>query len=102
MDIKFLKIKKNYKKDDFKINPSIYWKGIIFFSFLAIVASSVFAYNLFIEVTKEDTLNVKENMLKVGNKEKEKIRDVLEYFAEREKKSIEILNSKTSVIDPSI
>ena len=41
-------------------------------------------------------------MIKIGNKEKEKIKDVLEYFAEREKKSVEILNSKTSVIDPSI
>lgn len=102
MKIKFFKIKKDYKKENFKINFNFYWKIVVILFFLSVVASFAFAYNLFMEVNKEDSSMIEKNSVKIGDKEKEKIKDILEYFAEREKKSIEILNSKTSIIDPSL
>lgn len=102
MKIKLFKIKKDYQKENFKINLDFYWRGIIIFSLLSVIASFAFAYNIFTEINKEDSSMIEKDNIKIGDKEKEKIRDILEYFAEREKKSIEILNSKTSIIDPSL
>jgi len=97
-----LKLKKNYKKENFKIEPGVYWEIMIIFLFLLIIVSFVFAYNLFIQTNKEDVLTVQNNSQELGNKEESKIKDVLNYFAEREKKSTEILNSSSSVVDPSL
>jgi hypothetical protein len=102
MKIKFFKIKKSYKKENFKINPHIYWEILVIFSGLSIIVSFVFAYNLFIETNKEDNSVIENNSVKIGNKEEEKIKDALQYFAEREKKSAEIFNSPSLVVDPSL
>ena len=102
MKIKLFKIKKRYEKEIFKINPSIYWKVLVIFSALLMIGSFVFAYNLFTQTNKEDSLIVGNNTQKIGNKEEEKIKDALEYFSEREKKSVEILNSTIPIVDPSL
>ena len=102
MKIKFFKIKKDYRKENFKIVSDIYWKILIIFLALAIVASFIFAFNLFRQTNKEGSLITENNNGKIENKEKEKIKDVLGYFSEREKKSAEILNSTVVAIDPSL
>ena len=102
MKIKFFKIKKDYRKEDAKINPDIYWKILVIILFLAIVTSFVFAYNVFQQINKDDVAIVQNNDEKIGNKEKVKIGDALKYFSEREKKSNEILNSPSVVADPSL
>ncbi len=102
MKINFLKIKKVYKKESFKINSSIYWNFLVVFALLVMIISFVFAYELFLKTSKEDVQVNTFNNMKIGNKEKEKIGKALEYFSEREKKSVEILNSPVPVVDPSI
>ena len=102
MKIKFFKIKKNYRKEGAKINPDIYWKILVTILFLAIVASFIFAYNIFKETNRDDIVIIQNNDDKMGNKEKIKIGDALKYFSEREKKSNEILNSPLVISDPSL
>ena len=102
MKINFLKIKKDYRKEDAKINPDIYWKILVIILFLAIVISFIFAYNLFQHTNKDDIVIEQKNDDKMGNKEKVKIGDALKYFSERERKSNEILNSPSVIADPSL
>ncbi len=102
MKIELFKIEKNYRKENFEINPGIYWKTIMVLAFLAISTLLVFSYNLFIQTNKENTSVVGKKDNKNENKEKEKIKNALEYFSEREKKSIEILNSPVPIVDPSL
>jgi uncharacterized membrane protein SpoIIM required for sporulation len=102
MKIKFFKIKKDYKKENYKINPNIYWKVTLIVLFFLMVGSFIFSYNLFVKTNKDEEINTENNSDKIGNKEEEKIKDALEYFSEREKKSAEILNSSSTIVDPSI
>ena len=102
MKTKFFKIKKIFKKENFEINPDIYWRVVVIVFLLLTIASFVFAYNLFVQINDGDISSTQNNSEKVGNKEKGKIEDALNYFSEREKKSTEILNSSSSIVDPSL
>ena len=102
MKIKFFKIKKDYRKENFEINSDVYWKILVIFFTLTIFTSFIFAYNIFIQTNKDDVPVFENNNDKIGNKEKENMKDVLEYFSNREKKSEEIMNSSVSVVDPSL
>lgn len=102
MKIKFFKIKKDYKKEDFRINPSIFWRILVIVALMLLVVSFIFSYNLFRQTNKQDDLMIGENNGENRNKEKEKIKEVLDYFSEREKKSTEILNSPVTIVDPSL
>lgn len=100
--IKFFKIKKSYKKENFKVNPNIYWEILVIFSLLAIIISFIFSYNLFIQTNKNNVGILKNDNGKTVNTEKERIKNALDYFSQREKKSTEILNSPVPVVDPSL
>ncbi len=101
MKIKFLQKKKSFKKGDSGIKPDLYWKYILLTTFILILLSCAFGLYLFIKVDKETTppeigLSGQETI------KKERLDKVLEYFSEREKKSAQILNSPSPVIDPSL
>lgn len=100
MKINFLKVKKNYLKGNFKFSPNFFWKVIVGLFFLFIIGSFLFSFNLFREINKQNDLVEAKNVQKISDKEKQKIQEALNYFSEREKKSTEILNSATSVVDP--
>jgi hypothetical protein len=102
MKIKFFKIKKDYKKENYEVNFNTYWKIIVIFSFLALVASFIFAFNFFTQTNKEGDLTFGKNSGEISNTEKERVKNAIDYFSEKEKKSIEILNSLPAVIDPSL
>ena len=99
--MKFLKKKKKFKKGGLGIKPDLYWRYILYTTFALIFLSSVFGLYLFMKINNEPippVVNVNgENSIK-----KERIDKVLEYFSEREKKSIEILNSPSPIVDPSL
>jgi hypothetical protein len=101
MDLKFLKKQKKFKKASLIIKPDLYWRYLIYMTFFLILVSCVFGFYLFIKINKEPILPVVstggEGLIK-----KERINKVLEYFKERENKSIEILNSPSPIIDPSL
>jgi hypothetical protein len=102
MKIKIFKVKKDYKKEDFRVNSSAFWKFIVIFSLLLIMGAFAYSYGLFLRINEEEVLKIEVNNDKIGNKEAEKIKNALDYFSEREKKSIEILNSTPAVVDPSL
>lgn len=101
MDLKFLKKKKKFRKGGSGIKPDLYWKYILWMTFGLIFISCIFGFYLFIKTNKELVVPVV-NVDGQGIIKKERIDKVLEYFQERENKSIEILNSPSPIIDPSL
>ncbi len=100
MQIKFLKKKKKFVKGGSNIKPDLYWRCILYMTFALILISCAFGLYLFLKINQESTTN----STIVNNQEiikKERLNKVLEYFKERENKSIEILNSPSPIIDPS-
>ena len=70
-------------------------------TFVLILASCAFGLYLFMKISNESVAPVI-NVGKQDTIKKERLNKVLEYFSEREKKSIEILNSPSPIIDPSL
>jgi cell shape-determining protein MreC len=101
MEIKFLKRKKKFRKGGLGIKPDLYWRYILYVTFVLIILSFAFGFYLFMRINKEPNLSVasvnRGDLIK-----KERIDKVLEYFKEREKKSAEILNSPSLIVDPSL
>jgi len=101
MGINFLKKKKKFRKGGMGIKPDFYWKYILYITFTLIVIFCAFGLYLFLEINDKSTVPVvdisEQNVIK-----KERFEKVLEYFKEREKKSAEILNSPSPIIDPSL
>ena len=93
---------KKIKKENFKINVDFYWKLILSMAFLLIMVSFVFGFYLFRQINKEQILSTSGGSDTALTMEKKRIEKVLEYFSEREKKSADILNSPSSVVDPSL
>lgn len=102
MKINFPKIKKHFKKESFEISPEKYWQLLVLLFFAVLVLSFVSSYNLYQGINKEDAIFGENNIGKAEKDKKDKINKVLKYFEEREKKSIEILNSENSIVDPSL
>lgn len=102
MKIKFFKKEKNFKKEDFKLNPNIFWKSSVFMVFLVIIFSAFFGYFLFLQISKETALGVNSPGSQIETIKKERIDKVLEYFSARKQKSNKILNSPSPIIDPSL
>lgn len=99
--INLFKTKKNFKKKHLELNPGFYWKLIIGVTFVLIFFSFLFGYYVFSEV-KKDSISPLSNVIKKQPIEKERLDKVLEYFSAREKKSAQILNSPSPVVDPSL
>ncbi|MFA5827551.1 MAG: hypothetical protein WC839_03605 [Candidatus Paceibacterota bacterium] len=101
MEIDFLKKKKKFKKESFRVKPDFYWRRILYVWVVLILASCVFGFYFFMKMNRELVLPVistgEQNAIK-----KERFNSILEYFKEREKKSIEILNSPSPIVDPSL
>ncbi len=101
MKIKFFKREKKFKKGGFGVKPDLYWKYILFAIFSLILASCIFGLCLFIKINRE-LISPVTNTSERETIKKERLDKILEYFSEREKKSIEILNSPSPIIDPSL
>lgn len=101
MNLDFLKKKKKFKKGGIGVKPDLYWKYILFMTFFLILVSCAFGLYLFLKINSESAIFVTDTQGQDTIK-KERINKVLEYFSEREKKSTEILNSPSPIIDPSL
>jgi len=101
MNLKFLKKKKKFKKGGLGIKPDLYWQYILLATFILIILASVFSLYIFWEVNNASILPASNTGEQEAIK-KERIDKVLEYFQERGKKSLEIINSPSPIIDPSL
>ncbi len=101
MKIKFPKTKKNFKKGSHTVNPDFFWQLLLIFAGCMILASFVAGVLVFRNVTNDAAFDDAGTVSKPSMVRKARIDAVLGYFADREKKSTDILNSPSPVIDPS-
>jgi hypothetical protein len=101
MNLNFLKKKNQFRKKGIDIKPDLYWMYILSLTFILILLAFIFGLYLFININKEMVLPVA-NIEKDSALKKERFKKVLEYFDQREIKSIEILNSPSPIVDPSL
>ncbi len=102
MQIKFFKMKKVFKKESFTINPDIYWRYILFVSFILIFSFFVFDFYVFKQTNKDLNFSIDNLEMKEVNTVKERLNNALLHFSNREKKSTRILNNPAPVVDPSL
>jgi len=102
MKIKLFKKENNFKKKNFQLNPNLYWKIAVGGAFVVILLSFFFGYRLFMRINQESVLPVANEGGQIPMVNKDRIEKVLNYFSEKEKKSIKILNSPAPFVDPSL
>ena len=99
----FLKKKKNFKKkDNPAIDPNVYWRVMLFLVLFIVLVSLGLGFYLVKEVNKEPETPLSYQSLDGKISKKGRIDAVLEYYANKEKKSDEIKSSTEPIIDPSI
>ncbi len=102
MDLKIFKKKKSFIKENYSTDPNIYWRFILCFIFICIFGVFFFGWYFFTKTNKEINVSIPNTNMPVEIISKDKIKEVLEYFSMKEKKSVEIINSFSSMIDPSL
>ena len=101
MQIKFFKKENKLKKDNFQINPDLYWNITLGIFLLLIIAISFFGYTLFNKVNSPFVYENPNPTVQVETVNKDRLDKVLNYFSDREKKSADILNGASVLVDPS-
>ncbi|MBU0999318.1 hypothetical protein KKG24_03385 [Patescibacteria group bacterium] len=102
MKINFFKKENNFKKKDFAFHPNFFWKIILISTMIIIFLSLLFGYGLFKQTNEEPILPLTNNDGQFPVVNKDRIEKVLNFFYTREKKSIDILNSSSFIVDPSL
>lgn len=102
MNINFLKSKKSYKKQDYQIDPEMYWKVILYIALIIVTVFVVYDFSVFTEVNNDPAVSSVNINDQIEKNRKKRIESFLEYFSQREKKSDDISNSPSPVVDPSI
>jgi len=101
MDFKFFKKKKKYQKNFFKNNVSFFWKLILFLFFVFLLIIVFFSFHTFKKINQETIFLNEEIELIIKNQEKDKLKDILNYFSQKELKTEEIFETDFLIIDPS-
>ena len=101
MQVKVFKRKKNFRKGGLRIHPDMFWQVILLAGFFVFFASSIFGFYFFKTIQQKFLLPDQDvrDFSKVVSKER--IDKVLEYFSLNERKSDEIINSPSPIVDPS-
>lgn len=102
MKIELFKIKKSFKKESFSVNPNTYFRFVVLIAFAVILVGFGFGFYAFKELGGESVEKKDKSGGITELTKKEKIDKVLEYFTERDRKSIEIINSPAPIVDPSL
>ena len=95
------KTAKNWKKDKLKLDPNFYWKMAICGALFLALLSFAFGYYLFTQINQEPLMLSGVSGKKAEEIDKDRIKNILQYFSEREKKSNQIINSPSPIVDPS-
>lgn len=102
MKIELFKKKKNFRKGGFHTNPDICWEIIICVAFAIILAALVFSFLLFKKINKGFTVPEGDTKGKASLVSRERVDKALGFFSERAQKSIQIINSPSPIVDPSL
>ena len=102
MDIKFLKIKKTFRKGGLHINPDVFWNILQGTAFVLVISSFIFGFYLFYKIEKGFVLPTQSTDNKTQSIDMERINKILELFSQKKEKSTKITNSPSPIVDPSI
>ncbi|MFH1200948.1 MAG: hypothetical protein V1484_01300 [bacterium] len=102
MKINSFKKENSFKKKDFTFHSNLYWRIILISTVIIILLSFLFGYRLFMKINQEPILPFTNEDGRLPIINKDRIEKVLNYFSEREKKSNQILNFPSPVVDPSL
>ncbi|MBP6866037.1 MAG: hypothetical protein KBC12_00640 [Candidatus Pacebacteria bacterium] len=100
--LNLLKKKKVWKKNDFEINPNLYWRYLLVLVVVVIAGSFVFGVIIYGQIKSEPLSAVDSGRETERSDQKNSILEMLEYFETRKEKSELITNSPSPVVDPSI
>lgn len=100
---KFFNKEKNFRKEEESLwlDLNLHWRVAVAIMFLGSFFAFWFGYYLFTETNKEQAVSKVEGT-PTDTVKKEAIQKELEYFSAREKRSSEILNSPSPIVDPSL
>ena len=103
MNLKFLKFKKenNFKKENFQFELTPYWGIAVCAALLITIFSLFFCYRLFMKIKEDKILGTADAGNPIPEVRGDRMKKALDYFSEREKESIEILNAPAPIVDPS-
>jgi hypothetical protein len=101
MELKLPKRKKVFKKGGLYTSPDIFWDIIQVVAFLFILGSLVFGFFLFRKINKAFVVQSENSNTKTTIISKERIDKALEYYANKEKISQNIITLPSPIIDPS-
>lgn len=105
LNINFLqkfKTKKVFKKENNQIDPNKFWNALLSVFFLIFLGGAVFGYFTFQNLTKDLAVNTENDQNSVGTNQRNKIKNIIEYFDQKQANSGKILESETLIIDPSL
>ena len=103
LNFSFLKRKNNIlKKDNSKFNPEFYWKIILYITFAIIIGSFAFGFIIFMQMNTDYTDSPEASSAQTNLVKTERVEKVLKIFSDRENKSNGIINSPSTIIDPSL
>ena len=101
MQINFFKPKNNFKKKRIEPNPNFYWKIAVLCTLILMVCVFGFGYYMFTMVNDEAPYS-SETTIKKEPVEKERLEKILDYYAAKNKKLNQIINTDAPVVDPSL
>ena len=102
MNIKIFKTQKKFQKENLNEKPYFFWKLVLSAMSIIILASFGFGYYIFLQSNKEVVLTEADLGGTLETVNTGRLDGVLEYFNAREKKSEQVINSPSPVIDPSL
>lgn len=102
MKIEIFKKQKHFQKGGFHTNPDICWEIVMYVAFAIVLAVLVFGYYLFGQIDKGFSIEGVDTNAQAKLVNKDRIGKVLQYFTQREEKSMKILNSPSPIVDPSL
>src|SRR3989338_6354260 len=101
LDLKFLKPNKRFQKKKGWARPEFYWQGILLLALASALGFAIFAFYLFRKISGETAVSSPLADQQAEMIKKERIQKALDYFAQRAKKSENIINSPAPLTDPS-
>jgi hypothetical protein len=102
MKINFFKKENNFKKKDFSFNTNFYWKLAVAVASVGVLWAFFFGYNLFMQINQESSFLSANPGTQIPTVDQNRLNKDLNYFSDRQRKSADILNSPSPVVDPSL
>ncbi len=96
------KKKRTFRKEGLPINPNLYWRYLLVFVLVVIIASFGFGIYIYYGVVKDALFEPTTSSEREKTGQRDRILEMEEYFKNRAITSEQIKANKAPVVDPSI